>query len=186
MELVLIRHTTPENTQGVAYGQLDVNVGPSFREEAAQVAAGIGKKPYTLVYSSPLIRCRALAEYLADYQGGRTVVRYDDRLKELNFGDWEGKPWADIPPDVLENWVNNFTYLAAPNGENFLAVQERARAFLHDIENCGADRVLVVTHKGVILAVKSLLNNTALIDAFAHRLNFGDVLRFPNYLATLV
>jgi len=90
MEIYLIRHTTPAVERGICYGFADIDVAPTFETEAARVKGLLPDKPMD-VYASPLQRCSKLATYLF----GHTFTT-DERLKELNFGDWEMQRWDDL------------------------------------------------------------------------------------------
>ena len=81
MILHLIRHPRPLVAAGICYGRLDIPA-----ENAAAEAARLRRElPLELpVWSSPLLRCRALAAEL------HPLPRIDDRLAEMDFGAWEG------------------------------------------------------------------------------------------------
>lgn len=61
--LYLIRHTRPDIPPGVCYGQLDIGLADSFDEEAANILNWL--PPLDIIITSPLLRTRKLAEYLA-------------------------------------------------------------------------------------------------------------------------
>lgn len=84
MVVYLIRHTSVDVPQGVCYGQTDVPLNPTFEEEAAQTSARLKGLQFDKVYMSPLTRCVRLATFCGYPDGER-----DDRIKEINFGDWE-------------------------------------------------------------------------------------------------
>ena len=65
MELILIRHTTPAIEKGICYGQSDLNVADSFEAELELILKEVGQ--HRKVYSSPLKRCRILAERLGTH-----------------------------------------------------------------------------------------------------------------------
>jgi len=95
MEVYIIRHTTVNVAQGTCYGQTDVPLADSFEQEAEDL---IKKQPhdFNIVFSSPLQRCVQLA---SKFQG---EVVFDDRLKEMHFGEWESAQWNDIPTDIIQ------------------------------------------------------------------------------------
>lgn len=93
--LDLMRHGEPVG--GRRYrGQVD---DPLSEKGWAQMHAAVGDTvPWTRIVSSPLLRCRAFAETLADHHG--LPLALDDRLKEVGFGVWEGKSAAEIEQDA--------------------------------------------------------------------------------------
>jgi alpha-ribazole phosphatase len=63
MEIYLIRHTTPQVESGTCYGQADLDVTETFELEASIIQQHLPAH-ITQVHSSPLQRCRKLADYL--------------------------------------------------------------------------------------------------------------------------
>ena len=78
-----------------------------------------------MVFSSPLQRCRLLAEKLPHEK-----LQIADDLMEINFGDWELKYWDEIPINDSLKWTEDFINTAPPNGENLLSMQKRTLLFL--------------------------------------------------------
>ena len=87
-----MRHTSVLlNGNEHCYGFTDVDVRDTFEEEAAAACARLKGLDPEAVFTSPLQRAAKLAAFC----GYPDAIR-DDRLKEMNFGDWEGKPWEEI------------------------------------------------------------------------------------------
>jgi alpha-ribazole phosphatase len=97
LKLTLIRHTSLNIDAGLCYGQTDVDVSDGFEQEARVTKA---KLPQSIdaVFCSPLQRCVKLAHAL-----GLENITYDDRLKELYFGDWEMQAWDNFRKLILMN-----------------------------------------------------------------------------------
>lgn len=148
MRLYLIRHPRPLIAAGVCYGQLDIPAeNPALAAAAlqAQLPAGLP------LWSSPLRRCRDLAQALAAAAGGTAgegaPLRLDPRLAEIDFGAWEGRPWDAIPRDQIDAWAADVGGYAPPGGESPRQLQARVLEFFNTLP----DRdTVVVTHAGVI------------------------------------
>jgi len=136
--LHLVRHPEPAVAAGICYGRLDISA-----KNAGAVAARLrGELPGGLpVWTSPLRRCRELAELLQPHPA------IDDRLSEMDFGLWEGRPWDAIPRAELDAWATDVGGYAPPGGESPLALQRRALAFVAGLD---APQSVIVTHAGVI------------------------------------
>lgn len=106
------------------------------------------------VVVSPLARCRTVGEALAE-RGWR--VRIDARVRELCFGHWQGRRWEDIGRAEIDRWLAEFEFAAPGGGEPLAALLARLRAFVAD--HAGAERLVVVTHGGVISALQALAAN---------------------------
>lgn len=148
--IYLLRHTPVKPGLTVCYGNTDVALAESAEEDIAKVVAQYQSFDGTII-SSPLTRCKLLAKRISETCG--QDVQFFDELKEIDFGDWEMKPWKDILKKDLEAWANQLDLVAPPNGECFKDVQTRAVNVLKTIlsENPQAKGdLLVVTHGGVI------------------------------------
>jgi alpha-ribazole phosphatase len=175
MELYVIRHTTPDVAKGICYGQSDIHVLHTFTEEAGRVLL---KLPaiVDVIYTSPLLRCMQLAKTLA---GSKQVnLMSDSRLKELNFGDWELKPWNDIEQDSLMHWMNNYVEVCVPNGESYAQLAARVDDFLKFIRDQQHKAAVIVTHGGVIKSLHALINHVSLREAMEFQVTYGEIVRF--------
>jgi len=138
MILHLIRHPKPVIEAGICYGQLEILA----KIEMAEVARLRAELPPGLpVWSSPLLRCRQLAEQL------HPQPLIDGRLAEMNFGDWEGRPWDEISRNELDAWAADIAGYVPPGGESPAALQQRALAFVAGLNVAEA---VIVTHAGII------------------------------------
>ena len=102
MKIYLIRHTTPDISKEICYGQSDIELAETFGKEAEVI---FKKLPKTLdrIYTSPLKRCLQLASLISHKE-----IEKVPQLQEMNFGDWELKPWNNIPKAELNPWMENF------------------------------------------------------------------------------
>ena len=66
---------------------------------------------------SPLQRCEQLAHYLLALRPD-LASNPDPRLREMDFGDWEGRPWADIARGEIDAWTQDFAHYRPGAGEN--------------------------------------------------------------------
>lgn len=171
MEIYLIRHTTPAVERGVCYGQADIDVTESFHSEAALIRTHIPTS-ISHIHSSPLQRCRKLAEYLFPEQD----VVYHDALKEINCGDWELMKWDDIAKEQIQPWMEDFVNVRIPNGENYVQLYERTAALFDSLQD--SSPLAIVTHGGVMRSILSHITHTSLKDSFgAFSLHYGCVVR---------
>lgn len=170
MEIYLIRHTRPAVEKGICYGQSDLDVVDSFAEEAEQIREVLPGK-ISSVYSSPLQRCRKLAEHLF----GEPILYHDD-LKELHCGRWEMMHWDDIPQAELQPWMDDFVTVRVPGGESYEDLYARTLARYKAIAGDTLPAA-IVAHGGVIRSILSYLTGTPLADSFK---------RFPLYYGCVV
>ncbi len=146
-EILLIRHTSVAFPRGFCYGDLDIDVSSAFTAEATWLKEQIKNFNPDLVYSSPLQRCTKLCSFVyGDY-------KTDIRLKEFNYGDWEGKTWEKINVPESSDWIFFHPEKNTPNGESFEALQERVMGFFEEISQNEAKKIVIFCHGGVIRSI---------------------------------
>jgi len=75
--------------------------------------------------------------------GDSAGVVVDERLREVDYGDFTGKPSKIVDSVMLEYVSKPF-----PNGECCMDVEKRVRSFLKDlVENYSGKRIAVVSHR---------------------------------------
>ena len=175
MELHVIRHTTPDIAKGVCYGYTDIPLLPSFGHETQVILPSV-PDDIQIIYTSPLGRCKRLAQVLSEKKNVSIIE--DARLKELNFGNWEMQRWDDIDSALLMRWMNNYEEECCPNGESYRQLVNRVDDFLKAISVREYQRVVVVTHGGVIKAMHALVNRLTLKNAMARHAAYGEITVF--------
>ncbi len=154
VELHLWRHPRLRGSEGLCVGALD---WPIDRRRARRLARRIARyaRQHDLpraIASSPLARCAAVARHLRAL-GWR--VRIDPRLRELDFGGWQGRPWADIPRSEIAAWEADFLHYRAGAGESLAALRARLAAYVAEVAR-GLAPALAITHAGCIAALATL------------------------------
>jgi probable phosphoglycerate mutase len=160
--MVLLRHAAPAGAGERCAGQgpFDPGLEPLGREQAAAAVGRLGRE-FDLVVSSPARRALETAAMWG------LPVEVDDRLAERCFGEWEGRPWVELWPEVpAEVFTSPAAYAAftPPGGEPYEAVADRVQAAVRDLTAVPGRRVLVATHAGPLrLAVGAALDLPAAI-----------------------
>ncbi len=174
MEVYLVRHTETVCEKGICYGQSDVNIMEPYDGVFQSVLAQLPQD--AILYSSPLLRCVLLANYIKD-NSEITAVNEDSRLMEMNFGDWEMKNWDAIPPDDFAPWMTDFVNVRVPNGESFTDLHDRVIDFMHELQTTDSKSVIIVAHAGVIRSLLCKISDLPLKDAFQNKVDFGAVIK---------
>lgn len=191
MHIVMIRHTLVGVPKGTCYGWTDVPVADTFEEEAAETKrnlegtlSSMTSHGHTIgfdaVFSSPLTRARKLAAYC-----GYANPILDERLKEMNMGDWEMQRYDDINDDALQMWYEDYMHLRATNGEGFPDLYARVSSFFDDLlshpekitRNVATperlDKVAIFAHGGVLIAAGIYFGLFPSEDCFSHLVPCG-------------
>lgn len=159
--LHLIRHPPPRVAPDVCYGATDVPAEPAAPFAAALYA---DLPPDLPLWSSPLQRCRALAAAL------HPAPIFDERLREMDFGAWENRRWADIPRAELDAWAADVDGYVPPGGESARQLQRRALDFVASLSVAEA---VLVTHAGVIRSLVAHVNGCSIAACLDIRPAFG-------------
>ena len=172
--MYLVRHTETICEKGICYGQSDVNIAEPFDEIFHRIISELPSK--AVIFSSPLKRCVILAKHI---QKNINIISYqeDERLKEMNFGDWELKNWNEIAPEELNPWMADFVNIKVTNGESFTELHERVGDFLSNEFSKIKEPVIIVTHAGIIRSILCHQTSLPLKDAFKNKVDFGEVIR---------
>lgn len=175
MEIYLVRHTETICERGICYGQSDVNLAEPFDKIFENIISQLPSEG--IIFSSPLQRCVILAEYIKN--NIKTISYHeDDRLKEMNFGDWELKNWNTIPTEELNPWMEDFVNIQVSNGESFIELHDRTASFLsEEISKKIMKPVIIVAHAGTIRSILCHQSFLPLKDAFQNKVEFGQVIK---------
>jgi broad specificity phosphatase PhoE len=164
--LLLIRHGRPaEDARGRCYGRLDVGLSPAGLAEAAELGRAL---TVATIVSSPARRALETAAALG-------APEVDERLRELDFGELEGRTYDEIErerPELFARWMETPTEVRFPGGEGFEDLRERAVAAAAELRvRHAGGTVAVVTHGGVVRAL--LADALGLPSAAIFRLDVG-------------
>ena len=155
MRIYLLRHTSLNIDPNIFYGQSDVDVSENFGIEVENIKKKISERKIELkdlkVFSSPLTRCVKLAESI--FQN----FKKDNRLKELNFGDWEMKKFSNIDNSEIKAWEDDLLNFQIPGGESNKEFLKRIASFCKEIVDQN-ESVFIVAHAGSINCIISHLS----------------------------
>ncbi|MBO6184158.1 MAG: alpha-ribazole phosphatase family protein [Chryseobacterium sp.] len=165
MEIHLIRHTAVDNPDNLCYGFAEMSLRKNYVEDFKLIQI---EKDFDFIISSPSQRCQLLAKHFQlNYQT-------DERIKEMNFGDWEMKKWTEIPEDEITPWYEDFINIKATNGENLLEMQNRVSEFWNELlSKKDTNKILLVTHAGVIRLILQFILQFPLKNMFNIQIDYG-------------
>lgn len=145
MKIYITRHSkTLWNEEKRLQGRLDSPLTKEGIENAYALKEHLKSFQFDYIYSSPIYRAYHSASILFD-----DGIIKDDRLMEMNFGDFEGKYIKDLlkTKEYHDLWHNPGEFIRIQNGESYEDVIKRAESFIGDLKQLddNAD-VLIVTH----------------------------------------
>jgi broad specificity phosphatase PhoE len=153
--LLLARHGETEwNRIGRWQGHADPPLNEAGRRQAAELAERLADDGITAIYASDLTRARETADVVGDRLG--LLVVEDRALREIDVGSWSGLTRAEVSERFPEGFARWLDGEIGHDGETREALSDRvvravtAIAARHE----DGDTVLVVTHGGVIRALR--------------------------------
>jgi len=161
--IYLLRHPRPAIEEGICFGALDLELAEPVEPLIAKLRPLLPER-YTL-YSSPLKRALAVAEHF-----GEPII--EPRLREMDFGEWEGQDYASIAASYAE-WALDIYGFRPPGGESAAEMAARACAFIREAR-CPRP-YLIVAHAGPIRAIIADQLGLRPEDALRFRVDFGSL-----------
>lgn len=144
--LIIVRHgRTVANASGLLLGRADPSLDDVGIGQAEAVAALLAAEEVGRIVSSPLSRTRQTAALIAS-ECAVGDVELDERFIELDYGEWDERPLAEVSPDDWASWRADLEF-APPGGESLAELSARVRDGLDSlIEAAREQTVVVVTH----------------------------------------
>lgn len=154
MEVVFIRHgeTDLNKTSRIQGVLFDKELNAAGKAYAQKASSHFDAKQFDQVFVSPLKRAVETANI---FTNNRSLIK-DDRLKEYDYGEWDGELLSDMIkqfPDAIDPWgkvAENFTNYA-PHAETYAQLKARCLDFLNELaEKYQDQKILVVSHGTLI------------------------------------
>lgn len=155
-----VHGTTKDNGKEISSGWNDVGLSELGIRQSIACKKQIRDRKFDIVFCSDLKRAIKSSELMFDKT---TTVLSDKRLRECNYGRYNGKP-SSIVESMQEEKINN----RFPEGESYEDVKRRIEDFLNFLkENYYGKNVAIVAHKAPQLALDVILKGKTWDEAFA-------------------
>ncbi|MDE6706874.1 MAG: histidine phosphatase family protein [Oscillospiraceae bacterium] len=162
-KLYVTRHGLTEfNASNRVCGASDI----SLTAEGFQQAEEMAKKAYAFgdierIIASPMLRARQTAQAVSDRLS--LPIETDDRLREWNYGSFEGKSRLT---DGFKEAKQEFGCKMPDGGESVFQLVYRTYSLLEELKTCPKNTILVC-HGGVARVIDSYFHDMT-IDRFMH------------------
>ena len=154
-----VHGTTTDNEQGIATGWNPGKLSPLGLQQAEELKAIVTDMSFDAVFSSDLKRAVDFAAIVFPEH----AVFSDERLREANYGDFNGKRSDQFKTDPTK-----YIHTSFPLGESYKDVEVRLKNFLESIKNnYDGKTVAIVAHQAPQLALEVLLNGKSWKQAIA-------------------
>ncbi|BDR60928.1 histidine phosphatase family protein [Lactobacillus xylocopicola] len=150
LNVYIVRHgqTDTNKTDAINGSGTNLPLNQTGIKQAETLRDSFDTSKIDHVYASPLARAQETAEIVDQ---GRHQIIFDDRLKEMDYGNWDGKSIAEIHanyPQVFDE-LGYFTenYSEYSTGESYEHLGARLQDFWQDLVQKHVDEsVMVVFH----------------------------------------
>lgn len=155
-ELIAVRHgETVWNAENRMQGHADISLSNRGLRQAHALATALACERLHAVYSSDLQRAYRTAQVINEHH--RHPINADARLREIHLGTFEGLTRDEAMTrygDDYEKFFFSDGTFAMPTGETRRQLQQRVDDFLGEmVRRHPGERILVVTHGGVLISV---------------------------------
>jgi broad specificity phosphatase PhoE len=153
IRLLLVQHAeTAWNVERRYQGDTDIPLNERGRRQAARLGLRLARESIDTAIASDLGRAWDTASAIAKVRA--LSVQAEPRLRELNFGAWEGMTYARIraaEPAALAAWEADPERVSPPGGERLTELAARVQSFLDQFQRDDGEAkqtVLLVGHRG--------------------------------------
>ena len=147
--------TTTDNENKIASGWKDVELSELGKEQAIELGKVFESMPLDLVCCSDLQRALNTAKLAF---GDKLPIMVDKRLRELNYGDFNGQPSA-----IVESMKTNKIHASFANGESYEQAVTRNQEFYKELRQKYFDKtVLIIGHRATQYGLETLINRKTL------------------------
>jgi len=155
-----VQGTTTDNEKEISSGWSDVELSDLGEKQSLDLRDRVREKKFDVVFSSDLKR--AIDSSNLTFQG-LAPIKSDPRLRECNYGDYNGQPSKIVEP-IQEKYIQE----RFPGGESYEDVRARIADFLEFLQkNYDGKNVAIVSHKAPQLALDVLLKGKKWKEAFS-------------------
>lgn len=160
MRIFLVRHgETQGNLEGLYYGHTDLPLTDNGQRQSMEVACNLSDVTFTDVLTSHFIRAEDTARLIV--RENQVNFEQDNRLNEMNFGEWEMRHFNDIAqvyPDDWSAWMNDWENACPTGGESFPHFASRVFQFADELKGrLYPENLLIVAHQGVLSLIMARL-----------------------------
>ncbi len=144
-----VHGTTTDNETGIATGCNPGELSELGKKQSIELKDQIKGKEFDVIFCSDLKRSIDSAKMT--FEGSVEIIQ-DIRIRECDYGDWNGKK---------KDWeLKDFIDKRYPNGESYKDVEKRIRSFLDFLkEKYDGKHIAIVAHQAPQLAIEVILQN---------------------------
>lgn len=162
MKITYFVHSiTEDNEKGLATGWMQGKLSEEGIRRAVRLKHDLSNRNFDAVFCSDLERAIQSTKLFFDK---KFPVFIDWRLRECNYGYYDGMPAADFKKDREQEYILS----GYPSGESYMQVQTRIKSFLSDLSRFEYDHIAIVAHQAPQLALDVILKQQSWDEAISN------------------
>ena len=176
MKIILVRHCeVDERYKGCYNGYNDIGLSKNGKLQARELAKKLDILEFDAVFCSDLRRAKETLKYSLHVKN----AVYDERLREKSWGRHEGMNFEEISAEENIRYTDFLQWIEALDGEPYKDFIKRVEQFfLEFLASLKKERVLVITHAGIIRILISIVKNISLEESFYVEVADGTLVLF--------
>jgi len=178
MKITLLRHAeVDENFIGCYNGHNSIGLSKKGHKQAENLAKKFYLPNFDAVFCSDLFRAK---ETLKHFEHTEDTI-FSERLREKSWGKHEGLSFDEIIAQNEVKYIDFLQWIDALDGEPYEEYIKRVEDFfMHFLPSLAKDKILVVTHAGVIRVLISIVKNITLEEAFGIKIEHASPIIFDS------
>jgi len=169
MEFYIIRHgLTKYNGQGILLGKSDPGLLNNNDPNILRWTPYFSNLEFQYIIHSGKKRTKETSLILRDHMDIKPPIKIDNRLQEMDFGDWELRSYDWLyqnQQEIFLEWLKDPFHIAPPNGETLYQLRERIFSFFEEWSYKNYHRpFLIVTHGGPIRLLWSIIHDAPFFE----------------------
>ncbi|WP_066498335.1 histidine phosphatase family protein [Abyssisolibacter fermentans] len=174
MKLILVRHVeTVANFEQRYIGHIKSEITEKGMKQLEALVSKLDELDFDSIYTSPMPRARIIGQRI----NRKIPIIEDGRLKEMNFGVFEGLNFKEAQNKhkaVWNEWTKDYINYKLPKGESLIQVQERVKDFIKSLDDNGT--YLIITHGGIIHCLLTYLLDLDIDKRWHFKIGLGAVI----------
>ena len=177
-KIILIRHgSLSDKFKNCYVGSMDLPLSSKGLSEACAIGEFIQDIECEEYFASPMLRVRQTLENALPEKTTQQV-KYLDELREIDFGEWEGKTFKEICkeyPEKVEEWTEGKEDFCFPGGSSLKQFFKGIERFKKRLQESKASTIIVFAHGGVILYLICSLLGLSKDKMLCFKINRGSI-----------
>jgi broad specificity phosphatase PhoE len=171
MKITLVRHTEiDEDYIGCYNGHNSIGLSKRGHKQAETLSKKLSSFNFDAVFCSDLFRAKETAKHFCFVKD----ILYTNRLREKSWGKHEGLSFDEIVSGGEIEYINFLQWIKDLDGEPYEEYIKRVEDFFMEyLPSLKKEKILIVTHAGVIRSFMSIIQKTTLEEAFSKKVGHG-------------